>query len=95
MMDVDDILEHLPDYAMDGAPEKSGSEASSESENSTPSFQTDAAETVFSILTNEPKTIDQIADETDISSSNVTRILTELEINDVIEQVPGKRFRRK
>ncbi len=90
--DVNDIIDHLPEYARSDSPDETLETSAASGEPTKPSFQTDAEEAVFSALTSRPKSIDQIAEEIDLSPSKITSVLTKLEMNGLIEQHPGKRF---
>ncbi len=94
VIDVDDILDHLPDYASSDASTEMD-DATSPAAESDPSFQNEAQETVFSTLSSRPKSIDEITNEIDINPSRIAGILTTLEMNGLVEQHPGKRFTRK
>jgi DNA processing protein len=48
--------------------------------------------TVYHVLTEEPLHIDEVILKTGFSSSHVSSLLLELELNGMVKQVPGKRF---
>ena len=52
------------------------------------------AQTVYALLQKEPAHIDEIIIKSGLSSSQISSALLELEINSLINQLPGKRFAR-
>jgi DNA processing protein len=94
VIDVDDILDHLPDYATSDT-SGDATDPSNNGGNNDPSFQNEARKTVFSTLSSRPKSIDEITNEIDLNPSRIAGILTTLEMNGLVEQHPGKRFSRK
>jgi DNA processing protein len=94
VIDVDDILDHLPDYATSDASGKAANSSDGEAKDE-PAFQNEAQETVFSTLSSRPKSIDDIANEIDLNPSRIAGILTTFEMNGLVEQHPGKRFTKK
>ncbi|MBN1479819.1 DNA-protecting protein DprA [candidate division KSB1 bacterium] len=85
VLTVDDILEELGH----------SSESSLKSVPSSPPLELSSREAkVYHILTNEPKHIDTIARETQLSISHVLGILLSLELKNIVQQLAGKNFVR-
>jgi len=91
VMDVDDILEHLPRYATEDGAAGRDHEGATEAK---PGVELDdeREQIVYEQLSSEPQAIDEISGGLDLNSADVSSILTKLEMRGLAEQHPGKRF---
>ncbi len=52
-------------------------------------------EKIYSLLTHESISLDAIAEQTELNTSKILAILSQLEIMDLISQLPGMRYQIK
>ncbi|MBN1352561.1 DNA-processing protein DprA [candidate division KSB1 bacterium] len=65
----------------------------SEARNETPAINlTEIEQKIYTSLSNEPIHIDQLAEQNQMSTSQVLGILLALELKDIVRQIPGKFF---
>jgi len=93
VMDVEDLLEELPEHTVE-APEEVDAETVSPSSTGPIDDLSEQEKVLYEALTDRPTHIDDLCDETGVDPSNALVHLLELEFKGVVRQLAGKQFRR-
>ncbi len=92
VMEIEDLLEELPDVTVD-APEEVDAETVSAGPDPAEELSGDA-ETLYDALTDTPVHIDALCEETGLAPSAALPTLLKLEFKGLVRQLAGKQFRR-
>lgn len=93
VMDVEDLLEELPEHTVE-APEEVDAETVSPSSTVPIDDLSEQEKVLYEALTDTPTHIDDLCEETGVDPSNALVHLLELEFKGVVRQLAGKQFRR-
>ena len=93
VMDVEDLLEELPEHTVE-APEEVDAETVSPSSSVPIDDLSEQEKVLYEALTDTPTHIDDLCEETGVDPSNALVHLLELEFKGVVRQLAGKQFRR-
>jgi DNA processing protein len=93
VMDVDDLLQELPEWTV---ADPGAVDAETVAANSPPAAEalSGDAETLYEALTDTPVHVDQLCEKTGLEPSSALPTLLELEFEGLVRQLAGKQFRR-
>ncbi|MFB6279564.1 MAG: DNA-processing protein DprA [Salinibacter sp.] len=93
VMDVDDLLEELPEVTVT-EPEAVDAETVTTSSGPDPEELSGDAKVLYDALSDTPVHVDELCEETGLDSASALSTLLELEFKGLVRQLAGKQFRR-